>query len=523
MKINKTNLAFGTLLCAATLSSMLMAHSNMVHADVQGANMQQGVAAMHFDEDVQDDVQTPQVKNSADQTMQNQRISTVYSVNINEQSREDNVAHEAVQHTDTTSNAVNNQNGKSRNMIDNVAANENKQQNVKNKSLKPNKTPLIIKNMTDADISGFHAHFVDRYGHEIDKLKIDHSINDLNLSYYFSRYKDTSIDDYMDIFDYYHVLGQSNRFQINHSTRDMKSPVILKSNLGSINLTMNQSQHLFDLINKDVKSKSILMDWSKLKTYDDFSNYLYDHDYNDGDGFHKGQYNLILSFPHDDKMSLLDARKAENMALIGSDSDNYDYADGTNSVKNRLNNPKLRVDVGKEDPEFAQNILNQLAKQVDANIINGTQDIGVDSFEKYNNDLYFTLKSRGMWKQDLYTFKDLTGMAYRDTNNPKQIDVPIWEPKTVKKHYAVTRIIQINFPDGVVPRSYYDICNRHGIIRQRLEYNDITTTDGITGELISHGLYNGYNDDEPVSGFSESTLPKIPSYTLHIYKVSDKA
>lgn len=494
MKMDKINLAFGTLLCTATLSSMLMAHSNMVHADVQGANMQQGVAAMHFDEDVQDDVQTPQVKNSADQTMQNQRISTVYSVNINEQSREDN-----------------------------VAANENKQQSVKNEPLKPNKTPLIIKNMTDADISGFHAHFVDRYGHEIDKLKIDHSINDLNLSYYFSRYEDTSVDDYMDIFDYYHVLGQSNQFQINHSTRDMKSPVILKSNLGSINLTMDQSQRLFDLINKDVKSKSILMDWPKLKTYDDFSNYLYDHDYNDGDGFHKGQYNLILSFPHDDdKMSLLDARKAENMVLIGSDSDNYDYADETNSVKNRLNNPKLRIDVGKEDPEFAQNILNQLAKQVDANIINGTQDIGVDSFEKYNNDLYFTLKSRGMWKQDLYTFKDLTGMAYRDTNNPKQIDVPIWEPKTVKKHYDVTRIIQINFPDGVVPRSYYDICNRHGIIRQRLEYKDIITTDGITGDLISHGLYNGYNDDEPVSGFSEITLPKIPGYTLHIHKVADK-
>lgn len=84
MKMNKTNLAFSTLLCAATLSSMLMAHSSTVHADAQDANMQQGAAAMQFDGDVRDsensDVQTrqvPQTKNTMSQSVQPQNTGAV--------------------------------------------------------------------------------------------------------------------------------------------------------------------------------------------------------------------------------------------------------------------------------------------------------------------------------------------------------------------------------------------------------------------------------------------------------------
>lgn len=85
MKINKTNLAFGTLFCAATLSSMLMVHSSMVHADVNIDNAaQQGAAAMEFDEDVQNvensDIQARQVaqtKNMMSQSAQPQNAGTV--------------------------------------------------------------------------------------------------------------------------------------------------------------------------------------------------------------------------------------------------------------------------------------------------------------------------------------------------------------------------------------------------------------------------------------------------------------
>lgn len=519
MKMNKTNLAFGTLFCAATLSSMLMAHSSMVHADTDDADMQGGAAAMQFDEDTQNDMQTAQVRSSVGQTVQDQNISTVYSADVNEQRHENNVVHGIVQHVDTVGNAVNSQNDKSQNIMGNADANENKQQNVKNEPLKPNKIPLIIKNITDDD--QYRVHFVDRYGREIDKLNIKYPINDQSM--YTNKYEDVNMRSYGAGWDY-HVANMSEHnsyeYQINHSTRDVQSSVVLRSNVGSVNLTMGQSQHLFDLINKDAKSKSVLMDWSTLNSYDDFSNYLRNHDVNSYD---YERYYLTLGFPHDDKQSALDARKAENMVLIGSSSNYSDQYEGYDNAKNRLTNSKISINIGKEDPKFAQSILNQLTKQIDANIVNGTQDIGTDSFEKYDKDILFAVKSRGVWKQNLYTFKDLTGMAYRDKNNSKQIDVPIWEPKTVKKQYDVTRIIQINFPDGVVPQSYYDICNRHGIIKQRLEYKDITTTDGITGDLISHGLYNGYNDDEPVSGFSEITLPKIPGYTLHIHRVVDKA
>lgn len=85
MKMNKTNLAFGTLFCAATLSSMMITRSNVVHADANiDGSAQQGAAAMQFDEDAQDDgnndiqtKQAAQTKNMTSQSAQPQNVGAV--------------------------------------------------------------------------------------------------------------------------------------------------------------------------------------------------------------------------------------------------------------------------------------------------------------------------------------------------------------------------------------------------------------------------------------------------------------
>lgn len=397
MKINKTNLGFGTLLCAATLSSMLMAHSNTVQADANNSNTQ-GAAAMQFDEDVQDsennDVQTRQVsqtKNIANQSAQPQNagdverdsrlINTVRSVDENGQRRTDNIVHEIVQRSAKS-----------------VGQNESDQNYV------------LFNHMNNSEVN---VHYVDLNGNDIK----DDNVQDSLIKY----------DSWGDDRRKYpvpngYLIGDG----LNKRERDFNAVqyVTLGGTVkyddddirhSDLNLNYVMSNRLYNAINADPKSKTLLFNWDKINSYNDFVNYINNSSSND--------YYLTLGFPteikkEDYRSSYADLanRKSENLCVVGW----KDYY--SSKLNDRLANEQFRISISQHDPELAKYIYNTVMSTVDKNIINGSVDIGHDKLETADGTLHITLNADSPSE---YTYTDLTGLAKVDEKRVNTIDVPL--------------------------------------------------------------------------------------------------
>lgn len=510
MKINKTNLAFGTLLCAATLSSMLMAHSSAVHADVNGDDAaQQSAAAMQFDEDVQDaennNVQTRQVaqiKNMTSQSAQPQNagtvererdsrlISTMRSVDENGQRRTDNIVHETVQRPAKS-----------------VGQNESDQNHV------------LFNHVNNSKVN---VHYVDLNGNDIK----DDDVNDRTIEY------GGYLSDKYYVPDGYLIGDGLNK-------RKLDLDIVQYKTLGGgvkyvddyishsdLNLNYEMSNRLYNAINADPKSKTLLFNWDKINSYDDFQQYI--------DCSISNNYYLTLGFPtevrnHDSYSRTytdLVNRKPENLCVVGW-KDNWG-----SKLNDRFADDQFRIDIGKRDPELAQYIYNYVMNKVDRNIVNGSVDIDHDKLENADGTLHITLNADSPSE---YTYTDLTGLAKVDEKRANTIDVPIIKRDDTVQGQLITatRTIKFNFPDNKVPLAYRKICDENGLIKQTVHFWKDPIVDAITGRSVP-GYYgdwtpvvkNDYDYRNPwikdtskyAGQFPPITFPRIPGFTLHINK-----
>lgn len=513
MKINKVNLAFGTLVCAATLSSMMMAHSSMVYADANNSNTQ-GVAAMQFDEDVQNvennDVQTRQVaqtKNMTNQSAQPQNvdtverererdsrlISTVRSVDENGQRRTDNIVHETVQRPAKS-----------------IGQNESDQNHV------------LFNHVNNDHIN---VHYVDLNGKDIKNDNVQDSLIKYD-NWGDDRRKYSVPDGYLigdglnkrkqdfDIVQY-KTLGGGVKYNDPNDIRH-----------SDLNLNYEMSNRLYNAIKDDPKSKTLLFNWDKINSYDDFQQYI-------GRSFNNNYY-LTLGFPTEVKnqdsyrrtYTDLVNRKPENLCVVGWN----DYYD--DKLNDRFANEQFRINISQHDPELAKYIYNTVMSTVDKNIINGSVDIGHDKLENADGTLHITLN---VDSPSEYTYTDLTGLAKVDKKRANTIDVPIIKRDATAQGQLITatRTIKFNFPDNKVPLVYRRICNSDGVIKQTVHFWKDPIVDEITGlsvpgyygdwtPVVSTGYYgkNAWRKDTSkyAGQFPPITFPRVPGFTLHINK-----
>lgn len=503
MKINKTNLAFGTLLCAATLSSMLMTHSNIVHADVEDANTQQGAAAMQFDRDVQDsennDVQTRQVSQTKNMTNQSAQPQNAGAVERERDSRLISTVHSVSQNEDNQGN-------------------------------------ILVSNTRNSRVN---VHYVDLNGNSIKDDNVEDDELHINNYEYGTKYypipngyligdgAETRKQDFKvtakSVVDVGTVSGGVKYHEINDNNQMFGINDIDHSNL---ELNQEMSNRLYNAINADPKSKILLFDWDKVNNYIDFTNYLYSG---------PSDYDLTLGFPttiegkgYNSKYTDLANRKPENLCVVGWKD--YSGAD----LEKRFTDEKFRINIGKRDPELAKYIYNTVMNTVDNNIVNGSIDIGHDKLENADGTLHITLNSDGSRSYHTeYTLSDLTGLAKADKNKVNTIDVPIIKrDKTVQDQIKkVTRTIQMKFPDNKVPYSYRELCDENGVIEQNVYFLKKPLVDTITGKtvegefsnwtpVVSTGYYgeNAWRKDTSkyAGQFPPITFPRIPGFTLHI-------
>ena len=119
-----------------------------------------------------------------------------------------------------------------------------------------------------------------------------------------------------------------------------------------------------------------------------------------------------------------------------------------------------------------------------------------------------------------YMFADNSGNAKSAQGNT--VDVTLTKPQNVdpssdtRCQAQATRTIQINFPDGQVPKSYDGIVDKSGKLVQTVHFTRPATEDALTGNILWYGNWTSDNQDHNFIGFEARTLPRIPGYTLSI-------
>lgn len=123
-------------------------------------------------------------------------------------------------------------------------------------------------------------------------------------------------------------------------------------------------------------------------------------------------------------------------------------------------------------------------------------------------------------KSTTYQFADNSGNVKSVSGNT--VDVTLTKPQSVNPdsntlcHSQATRTIQINFPDGQVPKSYDGIVDKSGKLVQTVHFTRPATEDALTGNILWYGSWTSDNKDHNFIGFEARTLPRIPGYTLSI-------
>lgn len=515
MKMNKTNLAFGTLLCAVTLSSMMMAHSNMVHADTNDADMQGGAAAMQFDEDVQNvensDIQARQVAQTKNMMSQSAQPQNAGTVERERDSRLISTVHSVSQSKDNQGNVL-------------LSNTRNNYVNVHYVDLNGN--DIKDRNVEDSKFYWNDAKYPIPKGYLIGD-GLSYRKHDVN----------TSINQ---VIDPSTVSGEVRYQNINDS-----SSGISELRDSDLNLDLNMSKRLYNAIVQDSKSEVLLHNWSNVKNYVDFTNY---NEQNYG-------YYLTLGFPEtllkdnygNIKYSDLANRRPENLSLIGLRDECGD------DVDERFAKSDFIINIGKRDPELAKYIYDTVIRRVDGNILDGSIDIGHNKLENADGTLHITLKLSGTDPSEdyhnEYTYNDLTNLVRVDKTKLNTVDVPIIKrDDTVQGQMTtVTRTIKFNFPNNKVPESYRKICNSDGSVKQLVRFYKDPIVDTITGRIVNgyYGSwipvkayeYNRVNESvvtEPTIRYDYSdwvrdtskyagqfppiTFPRVPGFTLHINK-----
>ena len=106
--------------------------------------------------------------------------------------------------------------------------------------------------------------------------------------------------------------------------------------------------------------------------------------------------------------------------------------------------------------------------------------------------------------------------------NGNTVNVVLTKPQSVNPasdtrcQAQATRTIQINFPDGQVPKSYDGIVDKSGKLVQTVHFTRTATEDALTGNILQYGNWTSDNKDHNFIGFEARTLPRIPGYTLKI-------
>lgn len=119
-----------------------------------------------------------------------------------------------------------------------------------------------------------------------------------------------------------------------------------------------------------------------------------------------------------------------------------------------------------------------------------------------------------------YTFTDNSGQVKKVNGNT--INLAVTKPQSVNPatdtrcQSQATRTIQINFPDGQVPKSYDGIVDKSGKLVQTVHFTRTATEDALTGNILQYGSWTSDNQDHNFIGFEARTLPRIPGYTLSI-------
>lgn len=127
-------------------------------------------------------------------------------------------------------------------------------------------------------------------------------------------------------------------------------------------------------------------------------------------------------------------------------------------------------------------------------------------------------------KSNSESFIDNSGNAISANGNT--VSVVLTKPQSVNPatdtrcQSQATRTIQINFPDGQVPKSYDGVVDKSGKLVQTVHFTRTATEDALTGNILQYGSWTSDNKDPNFIGFEARTLPKIPGFTLKISPVS---
>ena len=471
MKINKINLMFGTLFCTVTLDSMLMTHSSIVHADMNGINAQSSAAQMEFDSTSQTDEvlgQTKRIQN-IDQSV---KISTVQFTSDNQSNMQ-----KPCEIVDPRQNKIN--------VI---------YEDLKGHIIIPTKPisgTIIVADQIDMNNN-------DGYYHNIPS-------------------------------GYILADGNEPSNEINYSTEyrtiynnDITLPTIKCDNNGVgssfYDLGQAMSERLYNAIEAESKSNTLIYDWKNTNEYYKFLNRISQIPLSQ-------DYSFTLGFPTekigDDyhNYSDLKYRKPKNMCLVGLD----EHSDPS-EWNVRFADPNKRINIYQHDPELAKTIFNNLVRIADTESVNGHSPIKTGKIETMPGVWrisLFTNNGTTIVKHKSYIFQDFTNSAYDQSyadgrNEPSSITVSLIKPANGAQDIACKRFISLHFPNGVRPESYKNVCDEHGNIQQLLHFRSKTIYDTISGKIVKNYDWQPIDD---TSSFPRIILPRIPGYTWHIRSV----